>query len=358
MSKRPSVLEGFGARSFIAWSLYACVWGGCAEDRRQTLQPDGAVAIVTLPDDMAGKGCKSDSDCADGHCATTLHIVSANDALTAPGGYCTAGCTSDSSCGMHGACSVPAADSRGECLASCRSNDDCRAGYLCADAGRASGISLAGTCQPKPATNKLAAGVAGQACEFDADCEGGQCAAAAPLGTVYPGNYCTGRCFADADCGQGGACLVLSGGSEAGRCFEHCDADSDCTRDGYRCWPLSPGFNACYPAPASLPDQIVGSACASDSDCGGIPGTCAASLPFGNFFEYKDVAAPGGYCTLPCSLDSLCGTTGQCISAGVTGGTCLSRCTTASDCRDGYTCFAHERAQNDDDKVCIPLSSQ
>jgi hypothetical protein len=351
------VLGSSITRSMVAWSFCACLWAGCAKDQRQTLQPDGAVVIVTLPDDMAGKACKHDSDCANGHCATTLHIVAAGDATIAPGGYCTAGCTTDTSCGTHAACSVPAADSRGECLASCQSNGDCRDGYLCANAGRVSGVTIAGTCQPKPATSKLAAGVAGQACEFDVDCEGGHCAAATPVGGAFPGNYCTGSCFADADCGQGGACLVLSGSSEAGRCFEHCEADTDCTRDGYRCWPLSPGFKACYPAPASLPEQAVGRACTNDSDCGRVTGACASELPFGNFSTYDNVAAPAGYCTLACSLDSQCGTTGQCISAGGSvGGRCLVKCTGVSDCRAGYTCVAHGRNGNDDEKVCVPLS--
>jgi hypothetical protein len=215
---------------------------------------------------------------------------------------------------------------------------------------------MRGTCQPRPQTDRIADHVVGRACEGDPDCGGGQCAASAPLGTAFPGNYCTGRCLADADCGAGGACLVLPDSSEAGTCYARCDQDSDCTRHGYRCWPISNDFSACYPAPLDLPDGVVGRSCTRDLDCGGAAGSCMTELPYGTFSGYEVVPAPDGYCSEDCSHDSQCGVGGQCISHNAGGGSCLAICHEQSDCRDGYTCFPHGR-DNDDERVCAPVIS-
>jgi hypothetical protein len=75
-------------------------------------------------------------------------------------------------------------------------------------------------------------------------------------------------------------------------------------------------------------------------------------LPFDTFSSYKDIAAPGGYCTQDCSLDAECGAGGQCVSHGVEGGMCLALCTEKSQCRDGYDCLFHGRDAVS--KVCVP----
>jgi hypothetical protein len=202
-----------------------------------------------------------------------------------------------------------------------------------------------------PTTDLLGNGIAGAACTGDRECKGGRCAATSALGTPFPGNYCTGSCASDTDCGRGGACLVLAGSASAGQCFAACTADAECRQD-YRCRELNDGFTACYPALLPLPDGAAGKACKSDTECGSA-GTCATVLPFGDFAAYVNTAAPNGYCTEPCSLHSDCGAGGLCISHGMKGGTCLSSCTSASDCRTGYWCAALTY-RTDMLQVCVP----
>jgi hypothetical protein len=327
---------------------------GCAKKSVPEITPDAAAA---LPDDTAGKACKRDADCANGRCATALHIVSPTTEQQASGGYCTTVCENDSHCGGGGECSVPAGETSGECLATCSDDTQCRADYRCVGAGQAGSFRVTGTCQPEPAQDQLADGVVGQGCSSDASCEGGRCDHTSPLGPDFPGSYCSGRCLDDSQCGSGGGCLVFEGSADSGHCFARCEADADCTREDYRCVEIGPNFDACYPAPAALPDYTTGIACTSDLDCGGGKDTCASQLPFKNLLgDGGNVAAPGGYCTQDCSLDVECGAGAQCISHGFEGGMCLASCTTNDDCRDGYTCVAHGRDRNSVDSVCIPTS--
>jgi hypothetical protein len=307
-----------------------------------------------LPDNTAGQACKRDSDCPNGTCMLELQVAAMSEARPAPGGYCSASCDADEQCGQQGECSVPAHAESGLCLGSCHEQSDCREGYACVGGGNTNGLQLSGSCQPMQAAGSLGDRVAGRECADDADCLGGTCESASPLGAAYPGNYCTGRCWEDADCGKGGACLALAGTSEAGWCFDDCASDTDCERDGYRCIQLKPGFDACFPAPDPLPDHTVGHACASDADCGGNKDSCVNELPFASFRSTENIAAPDGYCTQPCSRDAECGAGGQCISKGVQGGMCLAICSDKSDCREGYDCILHLRDLDPSGKVCVP----
>jgi hypothetical protein len=337
MSQRRSVL--------VVLAVVACV--ACSEERSIEWPPDASAA---LPDHMAGKPCENDSDCATGRCANKLNVQETR----AKRGYCTTDCENDARCGVGGECSVLAGEDEGECLATCASNDECRDGYICAGVGRLPQISIRGTCQPKPETGQLEEGAVGQACISSANCRGGECASMSTLGTKFPGNYCTARCLEDSECGSTGACLLFESSTNAGQCYYPCSSDDDCTREGYRCRSLGPGFSACYPAPAALPDRTAGKACARDADCGGARDSCADELPFGSWSANEIVPAPGGYCTQPCSLDAECGEGAQCISRGAMGGMCLGRCQTQTGCREGYVCMAHGRDLNESDQVCIP----
>ena len=352
-------------RRFVGWrqvswiATLALVVGACSDDTAD--EPRDAAADSGEPalrDRTAGKACKRDSDCKPGRCERELAIAAGAEAMPAPGGYCTLECTSDTQCGERGECAVPAGKDRGQCLGQCRSADDCREGYVCAGATQLQGAAVFGNCQPKQQTGRLASGAVGRGCVSDADCAGGRCAAASPLGPPFPGNYCTARCYSDDSCGTGGACLSFPNSVDAGHCFERCTADADCTRDGYRCVELQAGFSACYPAPQALPDHTAGKPCDSDAACGGTAKSCASELPYGTFSAYESVPAPGGYCTQQCSLDSQCGAGAQCISRGVQGGMCLATCNEAADCREGYWCITHGRANRFDEKVCVvPLES-
>lgn len=340
-----------GLRSLIACSVCALiVAGGCGYDVVPNGGRDASPPKRGLPDRIAGKACQNDAQCPSGRCAKTLSATLESNAPLAQGGYCTAACVSDADCGAGGECAVPAGASSGQCLATCRDQADCRKGYLCVDAGRAGGVAVLGSCQPAPKTDRLGNGAAGAACASDADCNGGRCAATSPLGAPFPGNYCTGSCFADADCGAGGGCLLLSGGSSAGQCFEGCASDADCARAGYRCRELNGGFSACYPGLVALPDGTAGRACGADTDCG-MAGSCATVLPFGSSSANEPTPAPDGYCTQAC--DSDCGAGGACVSQGKQGGVCVSTCESMTDCRAGYQC-APRNDRNDLARICIP----
>lgn len=312
----------------------------------------GDAGKVRLADGMAGKACHTNAQCLGGTCADSLRMALGGNALAAPGGYCTATCAIDSDCGDGGECVVPAGSKQGQCLARCLAPPDCRAGYLCVDAASLNGAKVAGTCQPAPKHDRLGDHIAGAACSVDSDCAGGRCDSSTPLGMPFPDNYCTGSCGSDEDCGAGGACLSLGGGTAASQCFAGCASDADCAREHYRCRELLPGFSACYPAPANLPAFTAGKACSADGECGDT-GSCAAVLPFADFVTYGDVAAPGGYCTEPCSYNADCGQGGVCIDHGYQGGICLGTCQTEADCRAGYRCLTLSyRWQRE--QVCVP----
>jgi hypothetical protein len=76
-------------------------------------------------------------------------------------------------------------------------------------------------------------------------------------------------------------------------------------------------------------------------------------MPYGSFATSEIARAPGGYCTQPCSLDEECGAGAECVNVNTRGGLCFASCTDAAPCRDGYTCLAHLRDDNDA-SVCVP----
>jgi hypothetical protein len=227
----------------------------------------------------------------------------------------------------------------GLCYDGCTMDTDCREGYLCGP--------LTMTCRPAPATDQLTDNQAGTPCATDPECGDGVCLLQRLNMEPYPGGYCSGACLMDSHCGAGGVCWRQ--GSAAGRCYDGCAADPECTRDGYRCRPIE-DLMGCLPTPDPLPDNTTGIACASDADCGGAVGACAAMLPASGGGE---VAAPGGYCTLECQLDADCGAGGVCV--GTRGGNvCFDTCAMPADCREGYVCG--ERGGMDMPSiVCTPI---
>ena len=305
-----------------------------------------------LADDTAGRACSRDGDCPGGHCVK----------LAAPKtAYCSAPCTNAAQCGRGGSC-VPSTDTDDgaevkECLAACMTSDECREGYTCIGATRLAQFPVVGSCRPDQATDMLGDDVAGRACGADDECSGGRCASLDPLGASYPGNYCTGRCYDDADCGRGGVCLVQPDALDAGYCLQRCGSEADCARDGYRCWALGAGerlLHACFPGADPFPDHLTGKACAADADCAGRSGACMQSLPFLNFSNGEAYPAPGGYCTQPCSFDADCGAGAQCVSHSTHGALCFASCSEAQPCRTGYTCLAHLRDGDPSAEVCAP----
>jgi hypothetical protein len=204
----------------------------------------------------------------------------------------------------------------------------------------------------------LAHDIAGLACNDDADCPGGRCASRNPLGTGYPDNYCTGRCYEDGHCGAGGVCLLPLGSFDPGYCLLACETHDDCARDGYRCFTFNDGtrlLRGCYPGPDPLPDHSVGLPCEDPSECGAPHAQCAHEMPYNSLSSNEEIApAPGGYCTQPCALDEACGAGAQCVNYGTSGGLCMASCSEAAPCRDGYVCLDHLRDGDPEARVCVP----
>lgn len=315
--------------------------------------PDAGQQLASEPlaDDIAGTPCSGDADCPGGVCARGPQLPD----VAASEGYCTRACTTTSQCGIGGTC-VSSGDGEGLCLGNCGTEGECRAGFQCAGAVMLPVFGSPGACLPMRPADMLADGVAGRSCSDDAECPGGQCATRNLLGTEYPDNYCTARCYEDSHCGAGGVCLLPLGSFDPGYCLLACETHDDCPRDGYRCWAMNDGtrlFHACYPGADPLPDHSVGLPCDDASACGADHAQCATEMPYGSFSIPEIALAPGGYCTQPCALDEECGAGAQCINVNIRGGLCMASCSDAAPCREGYVCLAHLR-DGPDDKVCVP----
>ena len=314
-----------------------------------------AEAPKVLAANTAGKACVEDKDCGGASCKKSLTLAGGLLGPTtepAPGGYCSLSCNLNADCGTGGVCIGANAtgglgfgnagganqSASGQCLKRCDSSSQCRDEYRCLDSssGRAmesgnaqAAANATGSCQVAPETNTVAPGVVGIACTAEADCSGGWCMANSAL-TQFPGGYCTGNCLADSDCGEGAECAAGFGGP--GTCYRTCEADAECDREGYRCRPNALDPNAakrCLPGSEPLPDGVVGSACATDEECGGAAMSCITMN--GNR------VLPGGYCSGGCVEDVDCGANNHCVGIAGTG-FCYLACATADDCREGYVC--------------------
>lgn len=314
---------------------------------------EGPRSEAPLADGDAGKSCKTDAECPGGTCAPVSRQGAASDDA---GGYCTRACESRAQCGYGGTCATSQSPEGKQCLAACNVQADCRSGFLCTGAVQGGGIVVPGACRPARQPEQLADHTAGRACQVDADCDGGSCSATNLLGTKYPGNYCTARCYEDAQCGQGGVCLWTRNSDDLGSCLASCSTDADCARKDHGCWEMTDGarlVHACYPRKQPLPDRRAGQPCTLDAECGAPDATCEKQLPCVPLSSNDLIDVPGGYCTQRCSLDSECGEGAQCINYGTSGGLCLASCTSGATCRAGYECFSHFRNLDETSAVCV-----
>ena len=222
------------------------------------------------------------------------------------------------------------------------------------------GCCAAGACQA--GTTSAACGSGGgtcSACTSGQTCQSGQCASVSPVAdkcaadpdcggsgyvcaaNVPGGGYCTKDCAASATaCPSNAACVGVS--STVKLCIKSCSANSDCrveqlcfaSANGGLCLPRCTHDADCASANCNVASGIcgasrVGNGCATDSDCGDKPAFC-------------DVAATGGYCSLPCGGDpnttAPCPGGSNCASVGGGASACLKACTGNTDCRSGQLC--------------------
>jgi hypothetical protein len=191
----------------------------------------------------------------------------------------------------------------------------------------------------------------GSACSSNDDCGDGTCQTSVQVvNTPYPGGYCTAQCRTDDQCGDGAICVPGLRG-QMGSCFLGCTAAIGCSRDGYLCRVVN-DVGRCVPGSKPLGDDVAGSVCASDEDCGGAAMSCLSKL--------GDLDAPGGYCSQSCAIDSDCGASGKCINGlgfvTINSGKCYRTCDANDDCRADYVCRSLSGAV-DEPGVCVPAGS-
>ncbi len=99
----------------------------------------------------------------------------------------------------------------------------------------------------------------------------------------------------------------------------------------------------------------LGLACKQDSDCGGAPLKC--DLPTTNDPIFGGGPA-NGYCTMPCTTDAQCPTTGTCLP--VTSGTseCVLSCTQGPQFTHINDPLVDTKCQGRDDLACEPIDSE
>lgn len=272
-----------------------------------------------------GAACTQDGTCLGGVC------LGAEEGF--PGGYCTTtSCESRGCSNIFGAecLSVETLDDNA-CFMTCKANSECREGYACLS------VDTRRICLPSEEGGRYPeAGAVGTACSFSAQCEGSSCM------TTFVGGYCTILdCEADT-CPGNSRCVTLSeddeddAGDDLTLCLRSCESSNDC-RFGYRCDDPDGGGGVCVELPREQRDSIRnpggledGASCTTGLNCMG--GTCL-----------RDVEGyPDGYCTtLDCAMVGCNSNNAVCRSTSEDTA-CFVGCSTASDCRSGYTCVLSE----------------
>jgi hypothetical protein len=329
----------------------------------------GGNTTAQLGPGVVGKACTSDGECTGkgGDCVDRLtlgslgaiaeSIVGQSIFLNNPGGYCSATCMSDTSCGAEGVCfGALAGISSGDCRKKCAADGDCRQDYECAksgtvgggDAGMAITIPLPSTCQPRIKPTPLAANTIGKACTAE------NAATVCGAGAACTAGACSGVCLVDGDCGTGAKCNLVPFYGTLGLCSETCTQDADCNQfsgDTGRVG-CNTAQGVCGPKVFPLSPGVVGKECADRAQCGG-SAECAMMLGSGQ----QARPAPGGYCSLQgCSMSAQCGG-GTCTGSVLAGSRCYKSCTADGDCRSGYTCQDRMSIENSPAKICAPAAA-
>ncbi len=315
-------------------SATAC-YDGCTTDADcrtdyECLQTSGQRPVcypkLRRDEGKPGEACTSDADC------TELEFCAQEDGLYT-GGYCTRYCTVQEHCPSNSDChALPDTPGLGLCMQSCRSDQNCRAGYACLDRYNQ---NLTG-CFP------VASGPQhiGDTCAKQADCQGALALCNNDPSSLYPGGYCSAECQTDADCDATSHC------SDYGSCVRGCTSNEDCREPDYVCANFdSDQVSECVPGGRSTTAQ-VGDACQSIGECSG--GERARCLGPEDTFE-------DGYCVQTCDRNTPCPTGSHCgYRDNLGSGVCLKDCQDDQACRaDGYQCF---NADNDTAGVmeCAP----
>jgi hypothetical protein len=214
-----------------------------------------------------------------------------------PGGQCTLACTDRTVCddgAIYNTCATLRTETMATCIGFCRNATDCRHGYTCEVTSPQGAATAEGICIPM--------------CATDAECGGtSQCdpytSRCVPHGMVNTVGAVTGAaCTGNADCRSGNCRLPMENGGITGFLGGYCE--SLCR--------IPAGFNTSnYFSGDTLP-----------------LGTCtgnAVCVPGGNALGENDL------------------------------GVCLQACTSATDCRPGYTCTQTIQMHTFTNGYCVPM---
>jgi len=295
---------------------------------------DGQRVCVPNNPTPFGAACTMNSDCTPSLVGAALCLLAEDDF---PGGYCTSGCLGDEQCPAGTFCRIEPNAPDGLCVPTCGTNADCQVGgrsttYECYD-------SVGGTqdhCWPTAS----GAGLPGDACANRQACAGGQEGFCIDP-PVWSDGYCTQVC--QVTCPTGSHCAGIFGGA----CVSDCTATSDC-RPGYTCRDIDTDqVNECLPSATGA--GAVGDACTQLADCSGdADGACITEDATTGEFA-------GGYCTLFCDVNA-CPAGAVCAEDGGMNRLCLDTCTTAADCRTGYSCSQITDTAGTVVDACLPIA--
>jgi len=332
----------------------------CPENFRcADLAGDGSGPFQCVPTTGSCEGwCAGDEACAIGQtCDREDHLC-----VPATDGRPCAPCADDDDCGASGSRCVAGGEGAAFCAPPC---DDCPLGFVCVGVGE--GEDADSVCVPASGSCTSGEGRLGASCggEGAAGCLSGVCLQA---GVV---EMCSGRCIADADCGDAGfrCCAVVpradgtktwdcgaDRGGESGVCAplggtfgEPCDAGRPPCQDGH-----------CLDLGAS---RLCTASCDKDDDCDFPP------YPRGSFAcrTARDVvqggvpAGPvrvcfptgGGETGSDCTFGPAACAERLCIKKA-SGNVCTHPCGTSSDCPAGWSCGETATVDGQRPRVCLP----
>ncbi|MBI5494984.1 MAG: hypothetical protein HY904_08135 [Deltaproteobacteria bacterium] len=285
-----------------------CSQGACQCSGNTTPCAGGCVNTLTDAAHCGGCGrpCTGGGTCTNGQCTGGTTTLCAETCRFA----------GDNECDDGGAGSVTAlCDLGSDC-------HDCGARTVGSSSGGSSSSSSSG-----------APAAMGQPCTANGQCADGTCLT--ELRDGWPGGYCTKSCQDQTTCGSTGFCS-----GDLGVCLRRCTGSGDCRSD-YPCMdPAWSGTTTCTPYANGTGD--VGAPCTTFRDCkGGSLGYCVTETR----------GWPGGYCTSECQGGNLVCNTGHCVQTSIDPGFCATDCTSAAQCRTGYSCRS---ANSDAELECVP----
>ncbi|MDX9724099.1 MAG: hypothetical protein RBU37_25350, partial [Myxococcota bacterium] len=321
---------------------FCCEKAGCPEgeacihedDRADVCKPvcgNGVIETGETCDGNCPSSCKSNDPCIEGvlkgsasNCTAVCSWEPVNSCSSGDG-CCPEACTHDSDNDCSRLCGNGELDPGESCDGNCPTS--------CADAGACTKVELVGTadqctarCTSTPIVSCInsdgccpsgctfsndddceqVTGAIGSPCRIDADCNnGGFC-----IVTWTASGYCSKACTRDADCGSGSHCGFIDSEGN-GSCVKSCDDSSDCRTPEYGCYNRDQDVNN-FPecAPLGTGQGAVGAACERVSDCQGGEGAgCYNGRDWKNGYCVRS-------CTSSCPAGSHC-SDGQCLKGCV-----------------------------------------